>query len=61
MGLLMHFFAARTMQFLHIISVVSCHYPPSIPYKCFIRELVDSLCRDGAGPPIVCVYIGNPS
>ena len=24
--------------------------------KTFIRELVDSLCRDGSGPPIVCVH-----
>ena len=22
----------------------------------YIRESVDSLCRDGAGPPIVCVH-----
>ena len=27
-----------------------------ITYQTLIKESVDSLCRDGAGPPIVCVH-----
>ena len=33
-------------------SVVWC----LLQLEAFIRESVDSLCRDGAGPPIVCVH-----
>ena len=32
-------------------------YPIALwSFRCIIRESIDSLCRDGVGPPIVCVH-----
>ena len=54
--------AVVSRPILHLVLYGSLNHTPHSRKSCielqthFIRESVDSLCRDGSGPPMVCVH-----
>ena len=57
-------FTLSAVLYTHVVTSLLCgvhalytQNPMNFEMGCeVIRELVDSLCRDGSGPPIVCVH-----